>query len=157
MRYHINMRVRGSALVIEDESLLLVEFYTEELGLHYVLPGGSVETGESIRETVMREVHEETCVKIEPGQVVFAYEYNPQQDRLPRELPPPALTLVFSANRIKGKAHLPDAPDPGQTAVRWIPLDELDTIQLSPPIQKQILEWAYSKQCGIDLIEEWRL
>ncbi|WP_418304237.1 NUDIX domain-containing protein [Paenibacillus ihbetae] len=57
MSYHI--RVRPTALVIQDERILLVE-YSDANGIHYNLPGGGAEPGESITDGVLRELYEET-------------------------------------------------------------------------------------------------
>jgi len=52
-----HIRVGARALVVENESVLLVEF-NDETGLHYNLPGGGVEPGESVIEALEREVRE---------------------------------------------------------------------------------------------------
>src|SRR5512141_810392 len=95
MPFSLNMRVRASGLVIEDDSILLVEAFEETQGLHYVLPGGAVQAGATIHEAVRREIREETCVDVEVGRLVLAYEYAPHNDKISRQLPP-ALTLVFA-------------------------------------------------------------
>lgn len=156
MAYTVNMRVRGSGLVIHDDAVLLIEYYDEVPGLHYVLPGGGILQGETLTEAVRREVREEACVDVEVGQLVLLYEYAPHKSPLPQPIPP-ALTLVFECRLVSGRAHLPDCPDPGQTGVRWLPLDELDTITLTPPVQKQILDFALNGRRDVPLIEEWRL
>ncbi|MEK6992550.1 NUDIX domain-containing protein [Paenibacillus sp. FSL K6-1566] len=51
MSYHI--RVRPTALVIQEERILLVE-YSDENGIHYNLPGGGAEPGETITAGVLR-------------------------------------------------------------------------------------------------------
>jgi ADP-ribose pyrophosphatase YjhB (NUDIX family) len=155
MSYTPNMRVRGAGLIIHDSSVLLVEYYSEGPGLHYVLPGGAVHHGETVREAVRREVREEACVEVEVGQLVLAYEYAAHRDT--RQLGAPhALTLVFTCRSLSGAARLPDCPDRGQTGVRWVPLDELDAITLSPPVHKTILEFAYQGKAQVDWIEEWK-
>ncbi|MGG3805145.1 NUDIX domain-containing protein [Metabacillus fastidiosus] len=58
------IRVRTSALIIQDNKVLLVEF-KDENGLHYNLPGGGVESGETLVESVKREALEEASVHIE--------------------------------------------------------------------------------------------
>jgi 8-oxo-dGTP diphosphatase len=155
MIYPLNMRVRASGLVLEDDSILLVEYYTEIPGLHYVLPGGAVQAGETIREAVAREVREESCVEVEVGDLVLAYEYAPHKDPIPSGIPP-ALTLVFACKPVRGAARLPDCPDADQTGVRWVGLDELDGLALVPDIHKPILDYAYQGKTKIDWIEEWK-
>ncbi len=73
MPYHI--RVRPTALIIKDESILLVEYDDE--GIHYNLPGGGAEPGETVIEGVRREVFEETMAEVEVGPLAFVYECAP--------------------------------------------------------------------------------
>jgi len=50
MTFHI--RVRPSALIVFEKSILLVQYQTEESGIYYYLPGGGSEPGETIKETL---------------------------------------------------------------------------------------------------------
>lgn len=74
---HIRVSVR--ALIIEDESVLLIEF-DDENGLHYNLPGGGVDPGESIVEALKREAQEEASVNVEVGSLAFVIEYEPNRN-----------------------------------------------------------------------------
>jgi 8-oxo-dGTP diphosphatase len=153
MRYPLNMRVRGSGLVLHKGEVLLIEYYEEGRGLHYILPGGAVQAGETMHDTVRREVREQACIEVEVGPLILATEYEPQNDPIPHNLPP-SLTLVFACRPARGEARLPDCHDLGQTGVRWIPADELDNIPLVPPLYKHILDYIYNGWRGIELLEE---
>lgn len=61
MTFHI--RVRAGAIIIENESILLIEF-GDENGLHYNLPGGGVEPGETVKTAAAREVMEEARCRL---------------------------------------------------------------------------------------------
>jgi 8-oxo-dGTP diphosphatase len=61
MTYHI--RVRAGAVIIENNSILLIEFQ-DERGLHYNLPAGGVEPQESVIDAVKREAKEEASVDV---------------------------------------------------------------------------------------------
>jgi 8-oxo-dGTP diphosphatase len=55
-----------SAAIVRDGKVLVVRRARQPaLGL-YTLPGGVVETGETLTEAVMREVREETSLQVEP-------------------------------------------------------------------------------------------
>jgi len=146
------MRVFASALIIQDGMVLLVEYSNEKGSLHYRLPRGLVQPHESIREAVAREVRDATCLNVEVGRLVIAYEQVVRREPIPRETPP-ALTLIFDCQLVDGSARLPDCSDPAQTGVRWLGLDELDEIPLSPPIYKPILDYAYHGSAGVAWIE----
>ena len=46
------IRVKAGALIIENKTVLLIEYFDEN-GLHYNLPGGGVEARESITSKIM--------------------------------------------------------------------------------------------------------
>ncbi|MGM0854249.1 MAG: NUDIX domain-containing protein [Bacillota bacterium] len=132
------IRIRAGAIIVEEKHILLAEF-KDENGLHYNLPAGGVEEGESIKEAVIREAFEETGAQIEVGSLAFTYEYAPH---LNNHLygPTHTLSLFFSCRRTSRTSLSPSQPDPSQTGVRWIPLSELHSIVLYPKIHDRILQ-----------------
>lgn len=52
--------------------------------------------------------------------------------------------------------RLPEFPDPHQSAVKWIALEELDSILLIPNTNQKIKNYVENKK-SIDLIEDYRL
>lgn len=76
MPHHI--RVRAGAVIMEKDSILLIEF-NDENGLHYNLPAGGAEPGETVREAAVREAKEEASVDVEAGTLAFVYEYAPHK------------------------------------------------------------------------------
>jgi len=57
-------------VVLDQERVLLVKLTYGHRG--WILPGGYVKSTETIGKAVMREVHEETGLEVEPTQVVAA-------------------------------------------------------------------------------------
>ncbi|KQL32941.1 NUDIX hydrolase [Bacillus sp. FJAT-25509] len=149
--YHI--RVRACALIIENDSVLLIQF-TDEDGIHYNLPAGGTEPGETIIEAVKREAFEEAGVDVEVGELVFVSENAPHMTGHKIH----GLSLMFRCH-IKEDSipTMPLNPDPNQTGVKWVPINELDKIILFPNIKAQIIKYAKGKHQNNRLIEEYKL
>ncbi|MGG0177378.1 NUDIX domain-containing protein [Gottfriedia acidiceleris] len=149
--YHI--RVRACALIVENDSVLLIQF-TDEDGIHYNLPAGGTEPGETIIEAVKREAFEEAGVDVEVGELVFVSENAPHLTGHRIH----GLSLMFHCH-IKENSipMMPPNPDPNQTDVKWIPINELDNIILYPNIKDQIIQYAKGKYQNNRLIEEYKL
>ncbi|MBS4200792.1 NUDIX domain-containing protein [Bacillus sp. FJAT-49732] len=150
MNYPI--RVRAGALIIKNNSILLVEF-NDEKGIHYNLPAGGVEPNESVIEAVQREAMEEASVDVEVGPLAFVYEYAPHLN-FNVYGNTHSLGLMFECEIKEGSTpKLPENPDENQTNVSWIPLSELENIKLYPNIKEHIMDYVQNKR-NIELIEE---
>jgi 8-oxo-dGTP diphosphatase len=62
------------ALIFRGNHILLVERGKEPLKGLWSLPGGALETGESLRDGIRREVLEETGLTVEPEEVATIFE-----------------------------------------------------------------------------------
>jgi 8-oxo-dGTP diphosphatase len=146
------IRVRACSLIIENEQVLLVKFQSEE-GVHYNLPAGGVEKGESVIEAVRREAKEEAGIDVEVGELAFVFEYAPHL------LNEPVTNihgqhLIFECHLKEGSIpHMPAHPASDQIGVEWVPLDRLNDIVLYPAIQKHIVTFAHTKRT-IPFLEE---
>ncbi|PEI90278.1 NUDIX domain-containing protein [Bacillus pseudomycoides] len=110
MNYHI--RVRAGAVIIENDSILLIEFHDEN-GLHYNLPAGGVGPNETVIDAVQREVKEDDLLFIrecfmnpEIHRVEFMYSCTP---------------VSFTNVNSKILLHM----DSKQTGISWLPIDDL--------------------------------
>jgi len=137
-------RVGARAIIIHDGKILLNEFGN---GLYYNLPGGGVEDGEVVKETVVREVMEETGISVDVGEMLFVLEYEPVQfNNLYGEIP--TISIVFEC-KIKDDITIkpasvpdqnPDDPNIKSTAV-WMPIENLKDIHYVPYIQKYLMAY----------------
>ena len=127
----------GALIFDEDHRLLLVERGREPLKGFWSLPGGVLETGETIAEGVMREVLEETGLTVEPLQIVEIFE------RIMRDAEGRAeyhYVLVDYICRMTG-GTLAAADDVAN--VLWVEKQDLDGVRLTEGTLG-VIEKAYS-------------
>lgn len=73
-RYPSRPYLGVGALIFQDGKLLLVERGHEPLKGYWSLPGGIVECGEKLEQSIRREVLEETGLEVEPLSVFEIFE-----------------------------------------------------------------------------------
>ena len=122
------------ALIIEADSILLVQRAREPLKGWWSLPGGVLEPGELLRDAVCREVQEETGLLIEPVEIIEIFE------RILRDADGRAeyhYVLVDYLCRVLG-GTLAANDDAGQVA--WVPRHNLASYRITegtlPVIEK---------------------
>lgn len=125
-----HVRIRCTGLIVENNSVLLVEY--DDNGIHYNLPGGGLEPGETILEGVAREVLEETTVQVDVGPLALIYEFTPHKQSGDYNVNENhGLKLIFECIlKNNSRPRLPQNPDPHQSGVKWSPLEEVDSILL---------------------------
>ncbi|GAA0450784.1 NUDIX domain-containing protein [Alkalibacillus silvisoli] len=142
-----HIRVRAGAIIIENDSILLVEF-KDEKGVHYNFPAGGVEPHESIVEAVKREAKEEASVDVAVGPLAFTYEYAPHLCEY-RFGELHQVGMFFNCSIKEGsRPSFPKNPDPYQTAVKWVPLNELHQVNLYPKMEQQIIDYVKQPKCA---------
>jgi mutator protein MutT len=61
-------------VVVRDGKVLLIRRGKEPLYGRWVVPGGTVELGESLEEALVREMEEETGLRVEPLEVLTVFD-----------------------------------------------------------------------------------
>ena len=70
----------GAVIFAPDGRVVLVRRGNEPLVGTWTLPGGAVETGETLEEAVVREVLEETGLEVGPGAILEVVEHMERDD-----------------------------------------------------------------------------
>lgn len=111
-----------SAVVIDDDRLLLVRRGRGRAQGEWAVPGGRVQAGELLAEAVVRELREETAIEGVCGNLVGVIELldddGPHQVVLAH-----FVTLMEAVDPIAGD----DAAE-----ARWVPLADVAELQLAP-------------------------
>jgi 8-oxo-dGTP diphosphatase len=126
------------ALVFNRGKILLVERGKEPLRGYWSLPGGVLETGETLEQGVIREVREETGLEVKPLKILEIFE------RIIRDVDGAAeyhYVLIDYICRVTG-GSLRAADDASRAA--WVPRRLLPTYQITvgtlPVIEKGFRE-----------------
>jgi 8-oxo-dGTP diphosphatase len=119
------------AIVVRDEALLMVRRAQEPARGLWSVPGGKVERTEYLVDAVRREVREETGLEIEVGDLAGFFEVIGKEDHY--------VILDFLAT-YEGD----DSPQPGDDVdrVRWVPLDEVATLDCTPRFVELLTAWG---------------
>lgn len=139
---HIRVSARG--IVVNENKILLNKFGN---GLYYNVPGGGIEIGESARETVIREIYEETGLFTTVDSFIMLFEYEPKKCNYgfgERH----AMSLFFrcqltGSNEIK-EPLIPDVSTIDESMVSeavWVDIKALDSINLVPNINDELIEY----------------
>ncbi len=122
------------ALIFNRGRILLVERGKEPLKGYWSLPGGVLETGETLEEGMIREVREETGLEVKPVKVIEIFE------RIIRDAQGAAeyhYVLIDYICRVKG-GSLRAADDASRVA--WVPRGKLCMYEITagtlPVIEK---------------------
>jgi len=118
------MQARVTGILIEDGKILLVkQVVSNERG--WSLPGGRVETGETIEQSMAREMEEETGLRTRIAKLLYLCQ-KPEAD-------PPLLHISFLLERVGGDIRLPsnELDHNPISDVRMVPIGDLTSYGFS--------------------------
>lgn len=137
-RYPTRPFLGVGALIFDGSRILLVERGKEPLKGYWSLPGGVLETGESLREGMRREVREETGLHVDPYEIAEVFE---------RIMPDAEggieyhYVLIDYLCRIEGGTL---APADDVSAAQWVDVARLGELLLTAGT-KDVIERVYAR------------
>ena len=125
----------ASAIVTNEHGDILVHRRTDnDL---WALPGGQMEFGESIAETVAREVYEETGLRVKPRHVIAVYS-DPKHvfaysDGEVRQ----EFSVCIACDLIEGELRISDE----SKELKFVPVGEVLALNMHPRIRARITDY----------------
>ncbi len=132
-------RLRVSALVRREGRILLCRHEKPDRGEYWLLPGGGVETGETLVQALHRELREELGIDETPlleGPVALAESIAPSHAAARH-----VVHIVFAACLGEQSLEAVASSDAAVRGHRLFDVDELVDIVLHPPIQRFLGRW----------------
>jgi len=122
------------AIIIEDNSVVLVKRGHAPLQGKWSIPGGVLEIGETLRKAVVREALEETGLAVEPGELLGVFERVIADDQ--GKMRYHYVLIDFLCQRVAGELAAGDDAD----EVRWFRREELRGLELARETEEVILK-----------------
>lgn len=133
-------RVRVCGLLVEEDSILLAQIYSPVIkNLVWIPPGGGLKFGETMKECLIREFHEETNLQIDVHNLIHINELVADSYH--------ALEFYFEVTKTGGELALGSDPEMSEDKqllkdLKWISIDELADIDFAPQnLLKKIQDW----------------
>lgn len=143
---HSSHRVAARAVIVEGGRLLLVNAWSDHRHDLWCAPGGGVETGQSLTEALVREVHEECGLVVAPGLPCLVNEFH-APDRGFHQL-----EVFFRCRLVSGSLDETWAdPEGVVTKRRFFSPEELTRIRLKPDSLPRV---AFTDDFDYDALEE---
>ena len=138
----LNIRVGVYAVIIENNKILLTRQWDG-----YSLIGGGVEKGETVEESIVREVKEETGLIIIPDKIIhqtttfFKRNAETQANQ--------SIQLYFTHNQLHGQINSDNITDSEKTYTNgtpeWVDLDKIDNINFRHSVSLRAILGAYDE------------
>jgi len=125
-------RIRAAGILIKEDKILLIRHQKKE-NTYWLLPGGGVDYGETMEESLRREFLEECNIDVEVKDMVFVSQgIAPDKSRH-------IVHMNFVVEYKGGELRVGD--EGILKEVSYVSFDELDGVTLYPNIKKELKEY----------------
>lgn len=131
------MKIRVAGLVISKGHVLLMK-HKRRGRTYWTLPGGRLEEGETLQQALLREIEEETGLKVTLDCLLFVADtispHNPYETHV--------VNILFKATCTSAQMAIQQTEkrlDESNDNMEFVPLASLKDIPLYPPIVSEIV------------------
>lgn len=137
-------RIRVAAIITDEQGRVLAVRHVKGEDTYWLLPGGGVEYGESLAESLVRELREETGLEVKPGRIAFV------NDSIPPGGHRHVVNIYFMAEVCAGRLNL--GTEANLAELRYMSPDELAAVKFYPDVREAIMPLLWARQtaavCG---------
>jgi ADP-ribose pyrophosphatase YjhB (NUDIX family) len=136
---HGHPRIRVSAILRWQNRLLLCRHEKADRE-YWLLPGGGVDSGESLVKALHRELHEEVGIEDElpvEGPVAIVDSISPASSFRQKHV----VHIIFATDLTGRSLEEVTSQDAAVRGHRLFEFEELDSVVLHPPIQRFLVRW----------------
>ncbi len=133
-------RVRVSAVLRWEDRVLLCRHEKSGRGEYWLLPGGGVESGESLVDALRRELEEEVGIDADltfEGPVAVVDSISPKRPFVSRHV----VHIIFAADLSGRSLERVTSQDAAVRGHRLFDPAELEDVVVHPPIQRFLGRW----------------
>ena len=114
------------AVIVRDERVLVVRRLNPPLQGQWSIPGGLVETGETIKQALIREIREETGLAVEPIELIEVFEriLRDTESRVQYHF----VVIDYLCRILSGEA----SPRTDVSEIQWTRLEDLPELGITP-------------------------
>lgn len=117
--------IRPCVILIEKNKALCIKYSSKSE--FYLFPGGGIEKGETIADAAIREMEEESGVKVKLGKIVYINDWIENKETNSR-----VVNIFFLGKRIGGKEDS-GIKDGGKVkGIEWVDLENFKNIDFRP-------------------------
>ena len=133
-------RIRPAVILIENNHVLLMKYQYGNQFL-YNFPGGNMDEGETMPETIIRECQEELGIEVEVQDLAFLGEIEANEYRVA------SLHPVFFG-KILGGIPVIQHKETISMEVVWVKLEELSSLHVYPNISIALIDTFITGKTG---------
>ena len=142
-----NIRIRVAGIIIEEDKILLIA-HKKDGKIYWLVPGGGVDYGESLNESLVREYKEELNIKIAVSQPVLMC------DSIDLDSGRHIVNVFFECTNIEGELQL--SKEERLYDFAYFSVNDLKNLTVYPPVNNELIKIIENKNEELYLGKMWK-
>ncbi len=147
MHIRKEIRIRVAGILLKDDKLLMVS-HKKNGDIYWLLPGGGVDYGESLTESLRREFKEELNIDVKIGDILLiADSIEPKGDRH-------IVNICFQCRYISGEYRIGE--DNRLNGYEFFSPGDISLLKIYPPFNEDLVSCLEHKSDSVYIGSLWK-